>query len=141
MTGLVLDCSAALTWAFEDEWSEAAARLLARVEEQGAVVPSIWRLEFANVLVLAERRGRIVAGGARVRLAEIERLPIRTDENGQTWVWTATVDLAVAERLTVYDASYLELALRLSLPLATKDRDLVAAARRRGADLIPLMDA
>jgi len=141
VTGLVLDCSAALSWAFEDEWNEAAARLLARVEEQGAVVPSIWRLEFANILVLAERRGRIAAGGARVRLDKIERLPIRTDEDGQTSVWTTTVDLAAAERLTVYDASYLALALRLALPLATKDRDLVAAARRRGADLIPMLDA
>ncbi len=141
MKGLVLDCSAALAWAFEDEWSVAAGKLLDRVEKHGAVVPPIWHLEFANTLVLAERRGRIAAGGARYRLDRIALLPMETDVDCEKWLWTATVDLAAAERLTVYDASYLELAIRRALPLASKDRDLIAAAQRRGVDLIPVLDA
>ncbi len=141
MKRLVLDCSAALAWAFEDEWSAAAASLLTRVEKHGAIVPPIWHLEFANILVLAERRARIENGGARLRLDRIGRMPIHIDEEAHRSVWSNTVDLAATERLTVYDASYLELAIRLALPLASKDRDLVAAAQRRGVDVIPLLDA
>jgi len=137
----IVDCSAVLCWCFADEATNASERLLARVERHGAFVPLIWRIEVANVLLMADRRGRLPAGVMAERLGWLAALPIQEDTAGSDHLWKWVVDLAAGERLTVYDASYLELALRLALPLATKDRDLVAAARRRGADLIPLMDA
>lgn len=141
MKPTIVDCSAVLCWCFADEATNASERLLARVERHGASVPSIWRIEVANVILMADRRGRLPTGVMAERLGWLAALPIQEDTAGSDHLWTSVVDLAAAERLTVYDANYLELALRLALPLATKDRDLVAAARRRGADLIPLLDA
>lgn len=128
----VLDNSIALAWCFEDEQTGPVMNLLDRVTETGAFAPSIWPLEALNGLLVVERRRRIQAG-LRHRYADFLRnLPIRVDTETADKAWTATVELAERHRLSLYDASYLELALRLDLPLATLDKDLDKAAKAVG---------
>ena len=128
----VVDNSIALAWCFEDEQPEPVMNLLDRVTETGAFVPSLWPLEALNGLLIAERRRRINTG-LRRRLADFLReLPITIDTETTDWAWTATVELAERLRLSVYDASYLELAMRRKLPLATLDKDLIKAAKASG---------
>ena len=111
--------------------------MLDRLVEGGAFAPQLWPVEALNVLLAAERRGRIDAG-ARHRLAGfLQRLPIGIDDETAVQVWTATTRLAEHHRLTAYDATYLELALRLGLPLATADKALRAAAEAAGVALLP----
>jgi len=132
MTGFVLDCSIAVAWCFEDEASISTDALLERLLDDSAVVPSLWHLELGNVLLQAERRGRISAGDATARLELLSSLPILTDEETTSRALREILTLARAEKLTTYDAAYLELAMRRGLPLATKDRDLIDAAKRTG---------
>lgn len=79
MSGVVLDCSVALSWCFEDEAAEETDALLERVRDEGAVVPALWHLELGNILLQAERRGRIHAADVTTRLALLGDLPILTD--------------------------------------------------------------
>jgi predicted nucleic acid-binding protein len=99
----------------------------------GAVVPALWWFEVRNTLIVGERRGRLDAIQTTEILAQIEALPISRDREPDS---EAVLALARAHRLTVYDAAYLELALRADLPLATLDRQLAAAAR---AVRVPLL--
>jgi predicted nucleic acid-binding protein len=132
VTALVIDSSAALSWCFEDEASPELDALFEQVRDQGAVVPGLWHLEVANVLLPAERRGRITTGDVAMRLALIADLPITTDNETTARAWRETLALARAEGLTTYDATYLELAIRRGFPLMTKDAALIAAAGRSG---------
>jgi predicted nucleic acid-binding protein len=132
VSALVIDSSAALSWCFEDEATPASDVLFERVRDQGAVVPGLWHLEVANVLLQAEKRGRITAGDVATRLELIAELPIATDTETTGRAWREILALARAEGLTTYDASYLELAIRRGLPLQTKDEALIAAAERSG---------
>lgn len=136
MSAVVIDCSVAVSWCFEDEASEAGDALLDQLGEHGAVVPSLWHLEMGNVLLQAAKRGRISADEADAKLRLMAALPIVTDGETSTRAWSDTLELARAEGLTAYDAAYLELALRRRLPLATFDRQLAEAARRRGVQLV-----
>lgn len=128
----------ALSWYFEDECSPESDALLDRVAEDGAVVPSLWRLEIANGLQIAVRRGRINRTFRDRTLAELAYMPIMIDPDTDNYAWTNTLQLADRFRLTVYDAAYLELAQRRSLPLGTLDKPLRAAAGMLG---ITLFDA
>ena len=80
MSALVIDSSAALSWCFEDEASPGSDALFEQVRDQGAVVPGLWHLEVANVLLQAEKRGRITAADVAIRLELIAELPITTDD-------------------------------------------------------------
>lgn len=137
MTALVLDSSLALSWFFDDEASAETDRLLGRVRDEGAIVPALWRLELGNVLLQAERRGRISFDSIEERLDLIGRMPISVDPETNARAWRDTIDIARTERLTTYDAAYLELALRRRVPLLTLDQELAAAARRRGCEVHP----
>ena len=132
MSALVVDSSAALSWCFEDEASPESDLLFERVRDRGAVVPGLWHLEVANVLLQAERRGRITTGDVALRLELIAELPITTDNEATARAWREILALARAETLTTYDATYLELAIRRGLPLLTKDEALIGAAKRCG---------
>lgn len=125
---LALDASITLAWYFEDERSAARDAVLDRVIDEGAVVPLLWRYEVANGLQTAVRRERIAAAYRDATLADLRLLPITVERTGDDLVWTVILGLADRFRLTVYDASYLELAHRRGLPLATADRDLRNAA-------------
>ena len=134
----VLDTSVALAWCFEDEQTPAIMAVLDRVADEGAVAPQLWPVEALNGLLTAERRGRITAA-TRQRLAGfLQDLPITLDDEMTTRLWTAVASLAARHRLTAYDAVYLELALRLRLPLATADRALLAAAAEADVELLPV---
>jgi predicted nucleic acid-binding protein len=137
MSGLVVDCSVAVAWCFEDEASAETDAILERVRDAGALVPALWHLELGNVLVQAERRDRLTAADTTTRLQLIAALPILTDGETPERVLREVLTLARAEGLTTYDAAYLELAMRKGLPLASKDRALVAAAARAGAAILP----
>lgn len=134
---VVIDASIALAWCFDDEATPQTDALLDRVRDEGAITPGLWRLELSNVLLQAERRGRIAAADVAQRLDLISALPISVDAQTTTRAWGDTLAIARAERLTTYDASYLELALRRAAPLVTLDRDLADAARRRGVVVAP----
>ena len=137
MTAAVIDASLALTWCFDDQATPETDRLLDRVRDDGAVAPALWRLELANVLLQAEKRGRISAEDVEQRLRLIAQLRISIDSETNSRAWRDTIDLARSEGLTSYDAAYLELALRRRAPLMTLDRDLAIAARRRGLEALP----
>lgn len=137
MSQLVLDGSMAVAWVFEDEADATALAVREQVARHGALVPTHWRLEVANALIMAERRGRLREEDRVGTLADLAVLPIEIDDGTNTHAWHATVALAARHRLTSYDAAYLELARRRRLPLASKDRDLVSAAALCGVPLAP----
>ena len=132
----VVDNSVALAWCFEDEHTQPILDLLDRVAETGAVAPSLWPLEALNGLLIAERRRRLDTK-RRQRLADFLRdLPVTLDAETADQAWTATARLAERYRLPLYDAAYLELALRRKLPLATLDQDLIRAGKALGMTLL-----
>jgi predicted nucleic acid-binding protein len=132
---IVLDASVALTWCFKNEATAAADRVLERLAIETAAVPALWHLEIANVLALSERRQRITPAASAEFIALLETLVIIVDEETPSRAFGRVLDLAREERLTAYDAAYLELAMRLGLPLASKDADLCDAAERLGVSV------
>jgi predicted nucleic acid-binding protein len=135
---IVIDASVVLAWALPGEVrADDATRIVNRVAEQGAVVPAHWHLEVSNGIVLAERRGRISHDFATRTFADLATFPIEADPATQANAWQRTAELARRHRLTVYDAAYLELALRLEAELASFDRQLVDAALYEGLRLLP----
>ena len=91
-------------------------------------MPAPWPIETGNVLLMATRRGRVAKNDWQRIREDLQALPINIDPISTDRVWGAVIDLADAYRISAYDAMYLELALRLRLPLATLDRALAAAA-------------
>ena len=136
MTDLVLDASVALTWCFKNEATAAADRVLGRLAAEAASVPAIWHLEIANVLALSERRRRTTPADCAEFIALLETLEIVVDEETPSRALGRVLDLAREERLTAYDAAYLELAMRLGVPLASKDGDLCDTAERLGVSVL-----
>ncbi len=132
----VLDVSIALSWCFDDEASPYTWSLLERLEQETAHVPSLWALEMSNILILAERGKRISYAHVILSLELIGSLSIQVDEETSYRAFHETSQLAYKEKLTSYDASYLELALRLGIPLATKDKALAKIAKKLGVILI-----
>jgi predicted nucleic acid-binding protein len=129
----VLDASIAACWAFPDEQDARADAALDRVRIEDAVVPSLWWFEVRNILVVNERRKRITESGTNSFLRELARMRIRIDRDPEG---STVLRLARARRLSVYDASYLELALREGIPMATLDDALATAAIAEGSKLI-----
>ncbi len=126
---LVIDASVTLAWCLEDEQSEYADGILQRVSEDSALVPSLWPIEVANGLVVAERRGRLKAAEIPRIHSLLSVLSINAEEAALGSALGPVLTVARTHQLTAYDASYLELAMREGLALATADRDLRAAAR------------
>ena len=133
---LVLDSSAALGWIYPDEDTDAATTIFRLVVASGAWAPSLWRIEVANSLQVGIRRGRIHRTFRDAALADLARLDISVDPETSNVAWTGTVQFADRFGLTVYDASYLELAQRRSLPLGSLDNALCTAARALGVVVI-----
>lgn len=132
---IVVDASVILAWLFEDEASDYAERTLEALREDEGVAPSLWALEVANSLLMAERRGRSTAQGTERSIELVSALPITIHDIMTQNVFGPVLALAREEQLTVYDASYLELAMRQGLALATQDRELRKAAGRVGVTL------
>jgi predicted nucleic acid-binding protein len=132
----VLDCSVAMPWCFADEENAYAEAVLDRLEKTAAIVPSLWRLEAANILLSAERRKRITRAEATRLASFLSDLPIHDDSESALRGLSRVLDLGRDHHLTAYDAAYLELALRLGLPLATLDQQLCRAAREVDVPLL-----
>jgi predicted nucleic acid-binding protein len=132
----VIDASLTLSWFFEDERTARIDSILDRVEESGATVPGLWRLEVANAFQMAYRRGRVSATFRDQAILRLGMLPIVIDLETDSRAWINSLPLADKHSLSVYDAAYLELAVRLALPLASCDHDLCEAAKRAGVPLI-----
>lgn len=130
----VADNSLTMSWCFQDERTPAVMDLFGRMRRSGAVVPQIWPLEAVNSLLMAQRRGRITLAERLQLTALLHALPIEIDPQTIPQLWTTTALLAQTHRLSAYDAAYLELAIRLGLPLATRDRALGQAARDCGVE-------
>lgn len=136
MTRCVLDSSIALAWVLPGEGDHATEQLLDEIAADGAAAPGLWPLETGNVLLVAEKRQRITSIERRQALATLAGLPVQIDPKTAAQAWGQTLSLAEAQGLTVYDASYLELALRLALPLASLDKALRAAAAACGLTVL-----
>ena len=132
MTGLVVDASVTAAWCFEDEQTMYARRRLRRSKDFVFFAPAIWPLEMANVLLVNERRKRITLAETARFVSLLNELAIQVDQPPGMRPFEATLLLARAHGLSVYDASYLELALRKGAPLATLDSKLRAAAKAAG---------
>jgi len=129
----VLDASVAACWAFENEDHPTATLALERIRSDQARVPSLWWFEVRNTLIIHERRGRLAEADTAAFLRGLSRVGVTADRLPEE---AGVMTLARKHRLTVYDASYLELAQRETLPLATLDADLICAARAENLSLI-----
>lgn len=127
---LVLDCSLTMAWCFEDESSEYSEQVLDIVADRGAIVPALWCVEAANALTVAERRKRISHIKAVAFREYLNMLPIYVDDYLLRKPVEVILDLARETGLTAYDATYLELAIRQDLPLATLDKELKKVAEK-----------
>ena len=133
---LVLDSSITIAWAYNDETTPQVLDVFDRLIANGAWVPSLWRFEVANVLEMKVRGRRNDAVFRDNALTNLSLLPISIDQETDRQAWGATLRLAERHRLTLYDAVYLELALRRALPLATLETELRAAAKAEGVKLL-----
>jgi predicted nucleic acid-binding protein len=137
MAAFVIDASATLPWCFADEATAATNAVLTGVRTgDEAIVPAHWPLEVANALLMAVRRKRISPEDAHQFLVDLEFLPIRVDTTNKNLVRAGVFPLAEQYGLTVYDAAYLELAMRERIPLVTLDKDLRKAAGASGVPLV-----
>jgi predicted nucleic acid-binding protein len=129
----VADASVAIAWVHPAQsTSETEAMLDRLVAGDSLVVPALWPLEVANALTILRRRRKITADEARNAIEIIRELPAVIDHEAAAIAFTRLVDLALEHELTVYDASYIELAARLQLPLASNDARMKQAAIRSG---------
>lgn len=131
----VLDNSVTMRWFFGDgspNDREYATKVLAAIERVAAIVPVTWGLEVANVLARTEKKGLVPKEDSRAFIEKLDKMNIQEDANTFAYALSDTLHLARKYKLSSYDASYLELALRLSIPLATLDEDLRKAAKKAG---------
>ena len=129
----VLDNSVVSGWYLENQSSDYTERIAALLQEDRAVVPALWELEFTSVLRTACVHRRLDAQRAQAVVAHVTALPIEVDR--QAVRPSELLALALRFGLSTYDAAYLELALRLQVPLATQDDALRDAALASGAGI------
>ena len=132
----VLDNSVAMRWFFGDGKPKEiiyAKDVLENMRRATALVPAIWGLEVSNVIAKAEAKGLVTEARSSIFLEMLKELDIEADV--QTYSRSLDDILNIARRygLSAYDASYLELALREDISLATLDEDLMKSAKKAGA--------
>jgi predicted nucleic acid-binding protein len=129
----IVDASVGFAWVYEEQATSETDGLLNQVAAGATVVvPALWFLEMANVLLVAQRRHRLTAIQRKAALEKLTAMQFTMDEEGMRHAFGLTSELAEKHGLTIYDAAYLELASRRSLPLASRDEALKTAARRCG---------
>ena len=126
---LVLDASVILNWLIDEEIDPATAYLATSISQYEVFVPPIWNPEVRNGLLMAERRSRITEDRLHERLQDLIKLPIDSDTDSNL---EDAFTLARTHRLSFYDATYLKLAMRRDIPLATLDNALDRAATAEG---------
>lgn len=138
MTGFVLDNSVAMRWLLASDKKtdqSYAEKVLKSLLDAHAIVPNLWHLEAANVLLSAKKRAEIDSGEIEIFLSQLENLPIKTDSETHKQAFNRTLALGGAYKLSSYDAAYLELAIRRGLPIATLDTRLRKAAKKAAVDI------
>jgi predicted nucleic acid-binding protein len=137
VTPFVLDASVALSWFFDDEFSSYSASIAEIMPRSQAVVPIVWPLEIANGFLTAFRRGRLPETKAPALIGALDRLRVDIDRGiAPEFLTQATLTVGLAHRLSAYDASYLEMAMRRGLPIATQDERLLRAAGAAGIEIL-----
>lgn len=135
--GFVADASIAVAWVHPAQATQQSDALLEAVYAGAELhVPALWLLEVANALVVLVRRHRLTEVERTQALAALRQLSVKMDQDGAPLAFTKLSTLAAEHGLSVYDAVYLELALRKKLPLACKDGTLRAAAKRCRVKLV-----
>ena len=132
---IVVDNSVVMAWCFEDESNAYTDAVMEYLDDNESVVPAIWPLEIGNVLLVAERKRRIGKADVARFLDLIGGLAISVEQESPERMLTDIIALAREFQLTTYDASYLDLAMRSGLPIATQDQQLRKAARKCGVPL------
>jgi predicted nucleic acid-binding protein len=125
----VIDNSVVMSWCFKDEISQYADAVLDRLQDSTAFVPSIWPLEVANVLLVAERKKRLREADSVRFITLLSQLPIIVEYERTGRMMYDLLTLARANGLSSYDASYLNLSMRKGIPIATMDNRLIEAAK------------
>lgn len=129
-SAFVVDNSVAMSWCFKDEANRYADSILDRMTDTKAVVPSIWPLEVVNVLLVAERMKRISESDSVRFITLLNQLPITIEQDQADRIMNELINLAREHGLSSYDACYLDLAMRMGLPIATLDKRLKSAAKK-----------
>ena len=138
MDRLVVDASIAITWVHPSQSTTQTNALLIQIGQgTQVVVPALWPLEMVNALLALERRKKLTAGERVTALKALQALAFTLDYEMSVLAFTELSQLASTLTLSIYDAAYLELAVRLKLPLACKDGPLRDAARRRRVRVVP----
>lgn len=134
MKPFVLDCSVTMSWCFKDERDDYSTQCLLLLKETEAIVPSLWALEVMNVLLVAERRARLLPSESEEFIGLLDLLPITIDP--ASGISSRVMDLGRAHGLSAYDAAYVELALRKGLPMATKDETVRGVLAVLGIEVV-----
>lgn len=132
---LVLDASTTLAWVFGDECHDRAWPIIESLQRFTAFAPAHYPLEVANGLLMALRRRRLTPDQAAAAVVALATLPVAIDGDTPARVYDGIWELAARHRLTIYDAAYLDLAIRRQLPLASLDDSLTRAAASVGIAL------
>ena len=132
----VVDNSVVMSWCFKDETNSYADIVLNMLTKVSAVVPSIWPLEVVNVLLSAERQKRLSKSDSMRFLTLLSQLPIFVEYERPEKMMKELLALARNSKLSSYDASYLDLAMRKGLPIATLDNKLIEAAARNDVPIL-----
>lgn len=132
----VLDNSISASWILEDEFDLYSSQVLDKLLSEPAIVPSIWVLEITNTMVAGFRRKRISPANQVSTVELLKSLPITVESSHGQNDLDRLMQLAQAYNLSVYNAAYLDLAIRLELPLANKESDLIKAAKVSSVDLL-----
>ena len=132
----VIDNSVVMTWCFKDEINQYADAILDSLEISTGFVPSIWPLEVCNVLLVAERKRRIGEADSVRFITLLTELPIIVEQEPPERMIKEIFALAREHKLSSYDASYLDLAMRKGLSIATLDKNLIAAAKRSNVPIL-----
>lgn len=133
---MVLDCSVTMPWLLRNDKTGYAGRILAALSTGSAIVPRLWFLEVANVLLVFERKKRITQAESSRFTDLLIELPIEVDDSVYYRVFGKVVGIAREQVISLYDAVYLELAMRTGQPLATLDKGLMKAAKAVGVELV-----
>ena len=136
MADFVVDNSVVMSWCFADEGGDYGDRILSKLETAEALAPSVWPLEVGNVLMVAERRKRLTEADTVRFLALLSGLPIMVEQETPDRMMREIVALAREHALSTYDASYLDLAMRSGLSIATLDTGLIKAAQKSRVDVV-----
>ncbi len=136
MPAFILDSSVALAWYLPRQQTTRTDALMHRTANEGALTTTLWPIEVANVLLMYERRGQLTTADRMSAIGFYRSLPIDIDDQTAARAWSTAFDFALAHKLTLYDAGYLELSLRSGLPLATLDQALTKAASSCGVTVL-----